>query len=559
MASIPGGPLSSGAKKLLEDAWAKMLESKSKDAFGRRIRRGWKYGDGKKELAKVGTGVAVGVAFVGISIATGGAATPVVIALAAGGFAAGQAHGAAWAIIGNRKGLRGVSETANWVSTMAVADPEMHREKIKKLDTAAHKTLRRAYEHYRTALRKSRKSEEVLVQIKAMPYVPCSVAFELIEQSLSVSHHLYKARLYLEPAIYLQRVLLVALREWIDDWKKHEAALNNLVNQALGPNGINHKKCGSKCYAKAHVRSGTAVPMPALLTDVDLDFLDDQLADLFEQLSVGSVAPKPVGSVPQSAIARTNVMMKDATMTWKNRRNSVQVRTRHFISNTFARKTKSERIAFGVQQGVGVVAAVASTAGAQAADPAIKAATEILPKLDLGIELGAFVADTARDIGGGMLIDMMVDKAVDGPEIDVGTDLAHHDGSTASATKNRDLLRKAAQHIQEADERRKVVHELRDVVLTTCWETREFARHVYAVRHHIGKAQTYLRQSIGMTLCVGEAMRISETRWRKNLTEVYEFVTKVVARKDHSMCDEIGCYGPAGMHALQTPRARILI
>ncbi|HET7131076.1 MAG TPA: hypothetical protein VFJ95_02455, partial [Gammaproteobacteria bacterium] len=273
------------AQKLLADAWHEMIRSKSTGGFGRRIRRGWKYGEGKEIVGKTAAGVAVGAVFVGVSIATAGAATPVVIAIAAGAFAAGQVPGAAASIIKNRKGLHGITNTANWVSNMASADPDSHREHVKKLDMAAHKTLRRAYEHYRTALRKSSESEKVRARLTATKDVPCADVFELIQKTLSVSHHLYKARLYIEPAIYLQRVLLVALREWIADWARHEKALAALVTQALGPNGIDHGTCGKDCYRNAAAVKGGTAQLAALLTDADLDVYDKQLEDLFGKLA----------------------------------------------------------------------------------------------------------------------------------------------------------------------------------------------------------------------------------------------------------------------------------
>ena len=540
--------VSAKTQMLLNDAWLEMLEHRKTGGSSRAIKRGWKYGEGKQVALKAGVGIAVGVVFTGVSIATAGAALPVVIAVAAGGFAAGQAANASFSILKNRGSMRGLGSTANWIDSIRGKAMQEQQEHTKALDTRAYKTIRRAYEHFREAGRKATEAEAFRVALKKadITLVPCDDMLALLTASMSVSHHLHKARLYIEPAIHVERVLLFALHAWIREWRDADTKLATLVDQFVNQ----HKEaCGKGCYfesagATGHGRSEEV----DLWADTRIDRYDKKLAHLFDELAVASVAPAPPASVPAAALPRIRRMVDDTYTYWKLVRKAPDVRIRHFISNTFARKTKAERVAFGVGQAVGTVATIASTAGGQAVDASVKALMDAgYAGLDLGLAFGSTAADAARDFGGGLAIDKFADKVAPAPEVSAQTDLGHHPGSTAAATENREFLRKAAQHIYEADERKKRVDELGTLTITSCAHARELAAHAYAVNHHLGKAQTYLEQAIELTIRVGKPIRDESRNWTKKFNEVYAYCSKRVAVADHTLCFESeACYGPSG-------------
>ena len=541
------GVVSPKTQMILNDGWLEMRANRKKGGAARAFTRGWKYGEGKQVAIKVGAGVAVGVIFAGVSVATAGAALPVVLALAAGGFAAGQAANASISILKNRSSHRGLANTANWIDSLRGTTMQEQRDRAKALDTRAYKTIRRAYEHFREALRKAKSADAIRIELTqaGMVWVPCDFLLDLLSSSLSVSHHLHKARLYMEPCIHVQRVLLFALEAWIKEWGDAEKALSDRVDAFMKA----HKEsCGKDCYlgstgAKKGVRDR---PDEVVLWSASqIKDYDDKLADLFEALAVASVAPRPHANFGSGAVERTKRMMDDTYALWNTRRKAWDIRTKHFITNTFARKTKAERVAFGASQAVSAVAGVASTAGGIAVDAPVKALTEtLLPGLDIGIAFGSVAADTARDIGAGLAIDAAADKVAPTPDVDDDTDLQHHRGGTAAATQNRDFVRKAAQHIYEADERRKRVNELGNLTITSCGHARELAAHVFAVNHHIGKAQQYLEQSMEIALETGRQISQASLDWTGRLNAVYMYVSKRVAFPDHRVCQGI-CYGAA--------------
>jgi hypothetical protein len=161
-----------------------------------------------------------------------------------------------------------------------------------------------------------------------------------------------------------------------------------------------------------------------LWADNQIDKYDKELADLFDELAVASVAPRPQPSVPSAALPRIRRMMEDTYTYWNARRKAPDVRIKHLISNTFARKTKTERVAFSVGQAVGAVATLASTAGGQAVDSSVKALVDAGYKgLDLGLAFGSTGVDAARDFAEGLAIDKVADKVAPAADVDDDTDL----------------------------------------------------------------------------------------------------------------------------------------
>jgi len=542
-------PASAKTELLLNAAWLEMRENRKTGGKGRAIVRGWKYGEGKQIALKAGVGVAIGVVFTGVSVATAGAALPVVIAIAAGGFTAGQAANASFSILKNRGKMRGLGSTANWVDSVRGKTMQEQQEHVRALDTRAYKTIRRSYEHFREAARKSLEAEKTRValfsgsKLFSVNWITCGDAIDLLSASLSVSHHLHKARLYLEPAIHIERVVLFALQAWIAEWRAAETKLETAIDAFFKQN---HDSCGADCYNKytAAKQKRNRPEEVELWSDALIQGYDDELSDLFDKLAVASVLPQPKPK-NHGALPRIRRMLDDAHLMWSVRRTSAGIKIKHFVTNTFARKTTAERVAFGIGQTVGALAATGSTAGGAAVDGSVQALVKAgYAGLDTGLAFSSTAVDSARDFFGGMVIDVVADRVAPTPDLDDETDLKHHKGSTAAATKNREFLRKAAQHIYEADERKKRIDELGSVTLTKCAEAREFAAHVFAVNHHIGKAQQYLWEAITLTTETGTQVWQASQDWSAKFNSVYQFASDRVSDSDHRSCTGGVCYGP---------------
>jgi hypothetical protein len=562
------------ARALINFAW-KELEKDRKGFFkgkARAFRRGWKYGEGKKTAKKVGIGVGVAVAFTVVGVATAGAGVAtvaVVAALAVGGYAAGQAASGSMAVLGS-KSNRGLPSVTGWLNSEQAATTAFNLESARALDERAYSLTRRAYEHYRTAYRKARDIAITATELKKQnpAQIDCGQVLGMVAAMLSISHHLLKARLYLEPTIHFQRVLLRALDDWRTRWDSWYYDMREVIHDALkreaadSPGG-----CGPNCFQKKGADRHKFEGAEELWDAKTIAGHDTRLNTLFHKL-----APAPRGrpylNVHGDALTRASRMFRDVQRWHDTNREALGLRMRHWISNTFARKTRGEVASFGLSQtaGVAITAASGSSAMVQAVADAALPPSVVSQTLDQVIkaltELGKGIGQNMGETAGGMVGDQLAGIAGDriafkgdseDADLNVGRD------SAAAATENRDLIRKAAQHIYKANEHADALGVLKDTTIDGCEHAVETAEHVLVVYHHLSKAQRYLEESLNLTFALGDVVGALQDRMDDSTIACWQWAAVRVAHGDHRVCDleDSYCYGPS-QNDRATPRVPLI-
>ena len=546
------------ARALINFAW-KELEKDRKGFFkgkARAFRRGWKYGEGKKTAKKVGIGVGVAVAFTVVGAATAGAGVAtvaVVAALAVGGYAAGQAASGSLAVLGS-KSNRGLPSVTGWLNSEQAATTAFNLESARALDERAYSLTRRAYEHYRTAYRKARDIATTATGLRKQnpAQIDCGQVLEMVTAMLSISHHLLKARLYLEPTIHFQRVLLSALDDWRTRWDLWYHDMREVINDAMKRDAADSPGgCGPNCFQKKGADRHKFEGAEELWGAKTIAGHDKRLATLFVKLAPAPRA-RPNLNVHGDALTRASRMFGDVKRWHDANREALGLRMRHWISNTFARKTKGEVTAFALSQTAAVaitassgssamVQAVADAAApaviSQTLDQVIKAFTE------LGKGVGQNMGETAGGIVGDQLAGIVGDRVAfkgdpEDADLNVGRD------SAAAATENRDLIRKAAQHIYKANEHADALFVLQNTIIDGCEHAVETAEHVLVVYHHLSKAQRYLEESLNLTFALGNVVGALQDRMDDSTIACWQWAAARVAHGDHRVCD-FYCYGPS--------------
>ena len=523
---------------LLNHAMAAMLEARQDKRKGqaRAIRRGWEYGGGKKKAAKVGIGLAIGGVALAITIGTGGAGAALIAGVAAGAFAASQLSDAGFAKLAGRS-YRGAQKTESWIHEYRNG-PADQRESVKSLDERAHKTVRRAFEHYRRAVSKAQKAKQAFDQLQGNS-ATCDDLRDAVFGILSVSHHLDKARLYAHPALFLCQVLLTIYEETRDKWENVPKQLRAGVGKMLD----DHKgeTCGATpCFAVGNL--GSPPPShPQIWAKGEVAHLSKKLSELEDKLDHA-----PLSTPPQRRDPKTHSLWDDAKTKYEDR--SLLVKMKHGIQNPWARKTTKERVAFGVGKTVSVGLSGAGMGGALGLD----SVGIDLGAWDILVELGFQTVEFAAGEG--------VDKITSDDEAETDGDLLHSHRKWAPPTADLDLqstrarvaastqdeLRKAAVHIYEIH---KIVELLQDMTEDDCDEMVEKVRQLYKIEHHLSKVQEYLH---GSTLSLNLLVRLLALKieaCNKLEKKIWKECDRILSSGDHSACEEV-CYG-------RTPPLRI--
>lgn len=493
----------------------------------RSVRRSWTYGGGKKTAAKLAVGVGFGAAFLGASIATSGAAAGVIAALAIGSWVVGQMTDTGFAKLVGRK-YTGGRATNEWIEKYT--RPDTH-EKAKSLDERAHKTVRRAFQHYRTATEKSREASKLIVDT-LRPDAGCGEAVNLVMALMSITRHLEKTRIYAHPALFLSEWVLEAYRSYAATWNGNGAGTSVIekVDARIKELMEGHQDaCQSDhCYFDANGRHPggripTAEPRPALWDDTEIDRRANELEEARNRLELATVCAPPA-----TVWNSTRNLYEDAGRKYERR--SLGIKMKHSITNAWARKTKSERAAYIINQGIGATLTAGSggvAGGLKAANINLHAGWEVL------IEFGFQV--TQNTVSG--TVDATTPESeASNPSID-----RQKAGAKAGA-EAQDYLRKAAIHIWEAQ---KIVDALRTSEnAVDCDSAVERLRQIYKVEHHLVKTQKYLGDAIDFVVELTTKLAAKIDASNDIHRDAFTLIDQIMRRQDHDGCGNV-CYGAA--------------
>lgn len=513
-------------RKLKKIAKEKMQEGRDSTLaqMGRSAERSWEHGGGKKAAIKTAVGVGVGVEVAAIGVATHGLGLPIIFGLAIGGFTVGQMSDTAFAKLWGRQ-YTGGKRTQEWLDNFKVIDTF---GKSKLAEERAHKTVRRAFQHYRTACSNARK----LHQVSRAPQT-CDQAYDLMIELLGVKRHLDKARLYLFPAMYLLRHVL----EYQDKvWKEW----NGKDDRAARADWHPAQFCVISVDPEACVYTGhtpTAKVVPAIPwstagfnTHHEIHLLDD----LSMRLGTDPLLRAPKPHQVRYAVHR---MFADAERDYSEDR--AVVKLKHGITNPILRKTPREQIAFGLKKGASVALAGGSMGVHIHADEALGAIAALVD-----------AAFSSPDI----LLEEGVERM--GPEVPTQSPDIELQGKGARVgAEAQEGLRKAAIHLWETNEVWQTIRNANngDVFSGhTCSEAVEYLRQVYKIQHHLLKTQGYLKETIEKVTDLAERVDDGLTALTQVSNIIFNSIDLFMGA--HNFCTEGSCYKTIQPYHAQPPR-----
>lgn len=502
-------------RKLKKIAKDKMQEGRDSTLgqMGRSAERYWDHGGGKKTAMKVGVGVFVGVEVAAIGVATHGLGLPIIFGLAIGGFTVGQMSDTAFAKLWGRQ-YTGGKRTQEWLNNFKVIDSI---GKSELADERAHKTVRRAFQHYRTACSNARNLKLALRSPQT-----CDQAYDMMIELLGVKRHLDKARLYLFPAMYLLRHVL----EYQDVSWKHWSGKDD---QAARADWHPAKFCVISVDPEACVYTGhtpTMKPLPNTPWNrgaFDAHHEITQLDHLKNQLGTDPLLRAPKPQNVEYAVQR---MFADAERDYNE--NRAIVKLKHGVTNTWQRKTTREQVAFGMKKGASVALAGGSMGVHIHFDEAFGAIAALVD--------AAFSSP-----------DILLEEAVErmGPETPTRTPDIELQGKGARVgAEAQEGLHKAAVHVWEMHEAWTTICKANNdgdaFIGHSCSEAIEYLRQVYKIQHHLLKTQGYLTETIEKVVDLAERIDAGLTA----LTNISNIVFKSINgfMVGHAFCTEGNCY-----------------
>ena len=426
------------------------------------MERSWDYGDGKKNAAKVTTGVVIGGSVAAIGAATHGVGIPIIAALAVGGLTVGKMSDLAFAKAWGRQ-YTGGEATREWLEHTPEFN-SFHQSKL--LEERADKTVRRAFQHYRTACDKVGQ----LRNLRAAR--TCEQALDMVTAMLHLKRHLDKARIYIHPAIFLlQHVLEYYEKAW-QIWSGKD---KEVVNDSW--HWDSH--CGSHtCYLNVFVNAGRPIAANSW-DDLGVDKEKRLLLQARNEIGRDPVFEGLYAGKPHPATTR---LYRLANL--KYARRDLTVKISHGVTNDWERKTLSERAGFVFHH----AASVALAAGAAGAHVR---ADEILNGLAVFIDQ----AFNSTDLGISGAADQVRSNPANGD-----ADIRSQRAGAQMAEDAQDGIYKAAVHLWEISEVMTVIRSHNrgqdSYKGTTCDEAIEYLRQVYKIRHHLEKTQRYLKEAI---------------------------------------------------------------
>ena len=520
-------------KMMMDLAYGVMKGRRLTGGAARAVRRSWEFGSGKKTAAKLAVGLGIGAVAVGVSLATAGAGAPIIAAIAGGAFLAGQASNAGFCKLSGRQ-HRGVQRTNSWIQQHLDTNQSSQRDDLAATNERAHKTIRRAFEHYRRGVRKAAAMRTAVVE--AAQGATCDHGVSAATSTFSAAHHFNKARVYATPGLFLCQILLDTYMDMLSLYSRSLPGMTSKVGDLLEAH--NGSSCESDiCFLERDLVQGRhdhserwqenalQDKMSAAADKAEtLNAIQDQL-----MATAASILPAPDGNMP--AHSRTRMLFQHAGRQYHVQRKRIGVRMRHGVRNVFARKTKGERVAVAVNTGAGVVIAGAGVG--------LSMHVDLAPALDALCELGFQAVETAAGEG--------IDRATaDGDADQRGID--HGDAGTKAGAASQSALQKAAEHMLEII---KVERDLNESAKATdCDSAFERLRKFFKIEHHLGKADENLAEAIGYLEMLSVALTAKQENFVTAQNGVFVLVRDIVSQPDHSGC-EGACYDPS----LSQPRA----
>lgn len=408
----------------------------------------------------------------------------------------------------------GGQRTQEWLNHLPVIDT-FGRSKL--LEERAHKTVRRAFQHFRTACENARKLHLVMDN----PHT-CDQAFDMMTELLGVKRHLDKARLYVYPALYLSHHVLDYYDQTWKQWsgKDDKAANGNWHPQKFCVISVNPEEC----VYTGHAPQGKALPgVPWNPGAFNVHHESNLLNDLEIKLGIDPTLRSPYPRQVRPGVQR----MFDAAQKEYDENRKI-VKLKHGVTNPLLRKTTGEQTALAVKKGAGVVLAGASAGVHIHADEAFGAI--------------AMLIDAAFNSP-----DLLIEEGVEG----IGNDLQpqnpdielQREGAKMGADA-QEGLRKAAIHLWETGNVMGRISEVNnggyDFTGTSCKEAVEYLRQVYKIQHHLLKTQRYLKETIEQITDLAERIDKGLTA----LTNVSNIAFKSIDRfmGEHAYCMEGRCY-----------------
>jgi hypothetical protein len=494
-----------GALSLKADAFDLMIQGRASKGgrLARSVRRSWNYGEGKKNVIKFGVGMGVATGLAAVGVATHGVGIPIIVGLAAGGLAVGKLSDTAFAKLWGRQ-YTGGERTRAWIGTYKQVDTAGATQ---VLEERAHKTIRRAFQHYRTAWEKAQQ-----FRAPQKPFATCDEAIGTVTELLHILRHLDKARLYVYPAIFLADAALQNYEFRLD----YTDQPNEVANAAWHPDGA----CDSKtCYLHNTLIGSQGNPGVALWSAGQVKHAKKELEDAKALIATD---PTITGATPFTPNLDRDRLYHDAETKYANR--SMVTKVRHGISNPWERKTNSEQASF-VAKHVVSVGLAAGGAGTHAG------ADEILGGFAAGVdELFAFA-----DVG----------TAEGADELDaerVLHDIEKHREGAKSGKESQESLRKAAIHLLEVYN---VTNEINKEGLNEigdCDDAVEYLRQVYKILHHLSKTEGYLHETIEKVTKLTEKINADIVHLTKFNGAVRSRVDLFMNSGNHSNCTHDLCY-----------------
>jgi len=376
------------------------------------------------------------------------------------------------------------------------------------LDERAHKTIRCAFQHYRTAWEKAQQ-----FRTPQKPFATCDEALGAVTELLHILRHLDKARLYVYPAIFLSDALI----------QNYEFRLDYTHQPDLVAYGEWHPEgaCECKtCYLhNTFIGSSQGNPAVALWSAGQLKHANKELADAKKLIAAD---PTITGATPYTPNLDRDRLYRDAET--KYSKGSIVTKVRHGISNPWERKTNSEQVSFAVKH-LASVGLAAGGAGTHAG------ADEILAGFALGIdELFAFA-----DVGTG-------EGAEELDAERVLHDIEKHRAGAKAGKESQESLRKAAIHLLEVYN---VTNEINKEGLNEigdCDDAVEYLRQVYKILHHLSKTEGYLLETIEKVTKLTEKINADFVHFTKFNGAVRSRVDQLINVGNHSNCTPDLCY-----------------
>jgi hypothetical protein len=479
----------------------------------RSIERGWDYGEGKKTAAKVAVGATVGAGVAAIGVVTHGAGIPVIAGLAVGGFVVGNMSDTAFAKLWGRN-YTGGAASREWMGNNPKIDSG---GQAKLMEERAHKTVRRAFQHYRTACEKMKAVKKLCIVAPQS----CDQASEAVTALLEVKRHLDKARMYVYPSIFLSGHVLEYYEK---TWTKWSGKDDDDVRGAWHPD----KNCGcSRCYFTQNPNLVAHVPAPWDQGNFNLAKMKSEIATAKKQMEIDPTLGAPI---PNNIGKGTRDLFLDAQYAYTYHR-GMGVKMAHSFTNQWARKTNREKVIVGAKQVVSAALAGGSAGAHVHAD-------ELLNALAVFID-GAFTSFGL--VFGEGSEDVTLGSAPANGHIE-----SQAYGS-AMGEESQEQLRKSATHLWEAG---KVIGRIwsensnsDDFKGTTCDQAVEYERQVYKIRHHLVETRCYLEETI--ELVTELASRVDRDLF--NLTYISNRYIRAIDAfmKGHQSCEKGDCYKAA--------------